>query len=144
MTNSTHPARIKHPYTYVALRYLHDVTVGEHVNVGILVYSREARHLDIRLREDDTRVRALFPDLDREAFRDTLAVVAQGIAALAADTLTDTTYTDAGAVGRAVVPADDSALQWAPTGSGIASDMHAISEHLYRRLVVRYDSPSCG
>ncbi len=144
MPNATHPARAKHPYTYTVLCYRHDVAIGEHVNVGVLVYSREARYLDIRLREDDARVVAFFPDLDRAAFRDTLAVVARGIAALAADAVADTTYADAGAVGRAVVPADDSAWQWLPTGSGIASDMQATTDHLYRRLVVRYDSANCG
>jgi Protein of unknown function (DUF3037) len=137
------PAMTKLPYTYTVLRYLHDVAGGEHVNVGVLVFSREARYLDIRLRDNDARVLALFPDLDRAAFRDALDVVGRGVAALAADAFLNSVYADAGDVGRAVVPTDDSALQWSPTGSGIASDMHVTSEHLYRRLVVRYDSP-CG
>ena len=122
MPNSTHLAGPKHPYTYTVLCYRHDVAVGEHVNVGVLVHSREAGYLDIRLRDDDARVLAFFPDLDRAVFRDTLAVVARGVAALAADAGAGAgaTYTDAGEVGRAVVPSDDSAWQWLPPGSGIA------------------------
>jgi Protein of unknown function (DUF3037) len=131
------PAMTKLPYTYTVLRYLHDVAVGEHVNVGVLVFSRDARYLAISLRDDDARVLALFPDLDSAAFRDALDVVGRGVAALAANAFISAAYADAADVGRAVIPTDDSAWQWSPTGSGIASDMHAISEHLYRRLVVR-------
>jgi hypothetical protein len=144
MPTNALPMKTKHSYSYCVLRYVHDAATGEHVNVGVLVLSQDASFVEIRLRDDDTRVRALFPDLDRSAFRDALAAVGRGVAALTANAVERHVYADAGALARAVLPADDSALQWSPAGGGLASNMAATSEHLYRRLITSHDKPPCG
>ena len=35
----------QHSYTYAVLRYVHDVTSGEFVNVGVALYAPQARYL---------------------------------------------------------------------------------------------------
>ena len=40
---------------------------------------------------------------------------------------------------RSVLPADDTSLQWSPLGSGLTADPFRQLDHLYTRLVGRYD-----
>src|SRR5262249_27225926 len=46
---------------------------------------------------------------------------------------------DAGQFARAVVPHDDSTLQWSPVGSGLTDNPDETLSRLYERFVGRYD-----
>ena len=46
---------------------------------------------------------------------------------------------DAVSLARSVLPADDSSLQWSPLGSGLTAEPEKQLDHLYGRLVGRYD-----
>ena len=48
--------------------------------------------------------------------------------------------TDARAHALKVLPDDDSALQWSPTGTGLTADPARTFERIYERYVARYDS----
>ena len=47
---------------------------------------------------------------------------------------------DAVAMARSVLPADDSSLQWSPAGGGLTADTAATLDHLFDRLIARYDN----
>ena len=42
-------------------------------------------------------------------------------------------------VAHAVLPPDDSSLQWSPPGSGLSENLSQTLEALYERLIIRYD-----
>jgi hypothetical protein len=88
------------------------------------------------------RVRSVFPDLDGEAFRDAMTGVRRALSAVARDGGLRGLFGrehDAASIARLALPADDSALQWAPVASGVTDDPARTLERLYARLVIQYD-----
>ena len=130
------------PYTYTVLRYVHDVTTGEFVNVGVVVHAPDARFVGTRLRTTHGRLSAMFPDLDRDAFRSTMRSIERALKVIATNYAEDDLFRaegDAAVIARSVLPADDSALQWSPVGAGLAGDMDQLLDRLFQRLVSSYD-----
>ncbi|WP_158295651.1 DUF3037 domain-containing protein [Crenalkalicoccus roseus] len=132
----------QHPYTYTILRYLHDPRAGEALNVGVVLHVPAERKLLARLRSTFGRVKAAFPDLDGEAFKQALREVERGIERVARELEKGGLLAaagDAAAFARRGMPDDDSALQWSPVGSGLTADAEATLERLYDRFVQRHD-----
>ncbi len=69
------------PFAYSVLRVVPHVERGESINVGVILFARPRRYLDLRYVVDEARLRALAPDLDVQALRarlDALQRVARG------------------------------------------------------------------
>lgn len=135
MTNRT-------SYTYSILRYVHDVTTGEFVNVGVALYAPGRRFVDARCRTSYARLRSMFPTLDGDAFRAVMRAVQERFNALCDEVNGDLLHISAKTVmefAHGVLPADDSSLQWSPMGSGLTSDPATTLEQLYQRQVEHFD-----
>lgn len=133
----------KKPYTYTVLRYVHDVATAEFVNVGVVIHCPKQRYLGAKLRRTHGRLSDVFPDLDPAAFRSAMSAIDRALrAAGEAYKKDDLLRWDANAasLARSVLPADDSSLQWSPVGSGLTSNAELQLEHLFVRLVGRYDA----
>ena len=133
----------KQAYSYTVLRYIHDVVSGEALNVGVVMHAPAASFLKVRTRRTIGRLKQAFPDLDRTAFADAMQAVDRGFSAIAKQANRASLFdarTDARAHALKVLPDDDSALQWSPTGAGLTSDPARTFERLYERYVARYDS----
>ncbi|MCS6920970.1 MAG: DUF3037 domain-containing protein [Elioraea sp.] len=132
----------QHPYTYTILRYLHDPRAGEALNVGVVLHVPAERKLLARFRSTFGRVKAAFPDLDGEAFKQALREVERGVERVARELEKGGLLApagDAAAFARRGLPQDDSALQWSPVGSGLTADAQATLDRLYDRFVQRHD-----
>ena len=104
--------------------------------------------LKVRTRTTAGRLKQAFPDLDPAVFADAMQAVERGVGALVQQAgpsgLRDP-RTDARAHALKVVPDDDSALQWSPSGAGLTGDPARTFERLYERYVSRYDpTPASG
>ena len=53
----------QYSYTYSVLRYVHDVTSGEFVNVGVALYAPKARYLGALCRTTYSRLNKVFPGM---------------------------------------------------------------------------------
>jgi hypothetical protein len=51
-------------YSYAVVRVVPHVEREEFLNVGVVLFAREMRYLDVRIELDETRLRALAPSLD--------------------------------------------------------------------------------
>jgi len=60
---------MKTAYTYTILRYVHDTTTGEFVNVGVAIYAPKARYASAICRTTYGRLTKVFPGMDGEAFK---------------------------------------------------------------------------
>jgi hypothetical protein len=132
----------KSPYTYTVLRYVHDTSTGEFINTGVVMHARDLKFISVKLRHTHGRLSAMFPDLDRDAFKSSMRVIERAIRDLAESYAKADLFPregDAVAMARSVLPADDSSLQWSPVGGGLTSSPTATLEHLFDRLVARYD-----
>ena len=132
----------KQAYSYTVLRYVHDVVLGEALNVGVVMHAPAAGFLKVRTRKTIGRLKQAFPDLDRRAFVDAMQAIDRGFAAVVKQVNTMPLFeeqTDARGHALKVLPNDDSALQWSPTGTGLAVAPAKTFERLYERYVSRYD-----
>jgi hypothetical protein len=130
------------PYSYTVLRYVHDVTTGEFVNVGIVFHMPSEASLRVRTRRTIGRIKDVFPDLDRQAFVAAMTSVEKGIAAVARELETSGLFRnegDAASLARRALPTDYSSLQWSPIGTGLTDDAGKTFARLFERFVSRYD-----
>ena len=132
----------KQAYSYTVLRYIHDVVSGETLNVGVVMHAPAASFLKVRTRKTIGRLKQAFPDLDRAAFADAMQAVGRGFSDIAKQASKMSLFdarTGARAHALKVLPDDDSALQWSPTGTGLTADPARTFERLFERYVARYD-----
>lgn len=137
---------LKRHYSYTVLRYVHDPLTAEFVNVGLVVYFPESELgpavLKAGTRSTVGRMRDMFPDLDRSAFGATMRTINRMLIRLAKQLASEgmiVSKGDALTFAQHVLPSDDSSLQWAPAGSGVAEDPDKTFQRLYSRLVTKYD-----
>jgi hypothetical protein len=62
-------------FSYAVLRLVPRVERGEQINVGVLVFCRPKQFLGVRTGLDESRARALWPDLDLDGVRDHLQAI---------------------------------------------------------------------
>lgn len=62
----------KQVYEYAVIRYLPRVEREEFVNVGVILFSKRHRFLEVRYHLNEARLRAFDPELDLDLLRDYL------------------------------------------------------------------------
>jgi hypothetical protein len=135
----------KQQYSFVILRYVHDVLTAEFINVGVLMYVASEGRILARTRSTMGRLRGVFPDLDRVAFLSAMSNVRKGFQKLSRRKSTSDLFRSiesVHALAQEAVPLDDSSLQWSPIGGGITGDIQQTFERLYAQFVTRYDQRS--
>jgi hypothetical protein len=134
---------MKKPYTYSVLRYVHDTTTGEFINVGVVLYSPEACYASALCRSTFGRISKAFPGMDGDVFKSLMRFVQSRIEEIGDGLKQELPLNGHPAsvmeVAHAVLPPDDSSLQWSPPGSGLSENLSQTLEALFERLVVRYD-----
>lgn len=132
----------KYAYTYTVLRYVHDVTTGEFVNVGVALHAPYAPFLGALCRTTYGRLSSAFPGVNGEHFRALMRYIQSQFEQMG-DRVHDQLKLDEANSVRdfaiSVLPADDSSLQWSPEGSGRSDDPAVTLEKLFERMVMRYD-----
>lgn len=126
-------------YTYTVLRYMHDITTEEVVNVGIVLYSAEQKHLCVRIRNTYGRLSRFFAGMDGEALKRQLREIERGLDGLARKPLFLSDSSDVVKVVSQILPKDDSALQWGDLKGGISSNLEETADRLYARNVTQYE-----
>jgi hypothetical protein len=130
-------------FGYSVLRYVHDITTQEFVNVGVLVYSPENRILRLKCSPELRRVHSLFPSAEPKQIKTLLHHVQDAFATYAARlapgsgnrSIPDEVMKAA----AEVLPKDSSALQWASAGGGYAASLDTAMEKLFARYVQHYE-----
>jgi predicted transcriptional regulator len=116
-------------YSYTVLRYVHDPSRGEFINVGVIVLARDQRYFGSQLR---------VPRIDCDAFKSSMHVMDRALKELKEGFTRGDLFRhegDALTLARSVLPEDDSSLQWSPAGGGLTADPAATLDHLFKRLV---------
>lgn len=131
-------------YSYTILRYVHDIVTGEFLNVGVVLYCPERKYLWAKMRKKTARVTQCFKGADASAVKRSIRQIEKAIreTAKGLDSLFPYQSKTARDFAFRVLPHDDSSLQWSPAGVGRTRDPALELEHLFNRLVARYDSHS--
>ena len=134
------------PYTYTVLRYVHDITTGEFVNVGVALYAPERRYVSALCRSTYGRLNKVFPGINAEHFKALMRHIQFQFERLGDEIANELPLKTASSVlelAHGILPRDDSALQWSPAGAGRTDDPASTLERLFERMVMRYeDKPS--
>jgi hypothetical protein len=129
-------------YTYVMLRYVHDTTTGEFVNVGVALHAPGANYAGALCRTTYGRLSKVFPGINHDHFKSLMRYI-QGEFERIGERLRDELPLERpGSVldlARSVLPSDDSSLQWSPAGSGLSANPAATLEKLFDRLVMSHE-----
>lgn len=138
----------QYPYTYSVLRYVHDVTSGEFINVGVALYSPKPRYLGALCRPTYGRLSKVFPGMNAEHFQSLMRFIQDRFEERGqriANKLELPPSSGVLEIAQSILPKDDSSLQWSPAGSGRTEDLGKTLEKLYERMVMRYEErPSSG
>ncbi|MBN9692795.1 MAG: DUF3037 domain-containing protein [Verrucomicrobia bacterium] len=132
---------MKTPFKYLVLRYMHDCFTREFVNVAILLWAPRRGFLRFHpLEESFDRLLKFFPGADRGSLSRTLKFLKGRAISLEKTVGSDLfeSQKTLEVIARALLPIDDSSLQWGMEGGGITEDPERILEELYERLVTRH------
>ncbi len=132
------------PYTYQAVRYVHDPAAGEALNVGVVVYARDvAPHVFVRFEHRYERLSAVFASFDGDHYRQTLRSFEAAVDSLRGQWADATTIpgladlpADAGAMVSRLWPDQGLSYQTGPLMAGITDDPVAALDALFQRLVL--------
>lgn len=131
----------KTPYSFVVLRYMHNVFTREFVNVGVLLHAPRVGFLGFEKLSGLDRVKGMFPGLQSDSLRDLLAFLAsrtEEIHRKTSEQLFDRDQVSAETIAKALLPTDDSALQWSAPGGGATDNVQQTLKELFDRLVARH------
>lgn len=115
------------PFEYAVLRAVPRVDRGEFVNVGVLLYCQAADYLEVAVHVDETRVRAVHPDVDLDAVHEAL----EGIRRTSADPARPARER----FGWLTAPRS-TVVQASPVHCGVTDDPAAALRRLMTRLVL--------
>lgn len=131
------------PFTHTVLRYVHDTTTGEFINVGVAIYSHEARYARAICRSTFGRLSKTFPGMNGDVFKNWMKQIQNRVndlgEGLESNLPFDGVPSSVMDLVQRVLPRDDSSLQWSPPGGGISDDLDRTLESLFERYVMRYE-----
>lgn len=132
-------------YSYSVLRYIHDITTGEFVNIGVVFYSQDASYFNYSIRSTTKRVSDFFPEVRARQFRALIKPVKDGLERLKAN-LSPSLFKEASgnldSVLKSVLVRDDSSLVWSPISFGVTSDVEQTFSKIFSRQVERFNIKS--
>ncbi len=122
-------------FSYAVLRVVPDIEREEFVNVGLILFDRERRFLEIRVAYDQAAVDALQPGCDHAAIRRQLELVEE----IAAGTLATAPFATMSQSERFhwLTTPRSTVVQPGPIHGGSSVDPQATLEHLLKVLVRR-------
>jgi hypothetical protein len=132
---------MKTAYSFVTLRYVHDVVTGEFANVGVVLYAPAERYLEARFTSSYERLNALFVKIDHANYRNLIRYLSNRFVELAAEVRGGLNLAPVQGIDelvRRVLPPDDSSLQWSVMSGGFSADLGETVGQLYARMVERY------
>ena len=120
-------------FSYAVLRLVPALERGERINVGVVVFCRPKAFLQARTALDDTRARALWPDVDFEAVTQHL----KGLERIAAGDADAGPIAQLDLTGRFhwLAAPSSTIVQPSEVHTGICDDLDAQVERLFRELV---------
>jgi hypothetical protein len=134
----------KTPYSFSVLRYVHDPVSQEFANIGVALFSSQARYLDAICATNYGRISKIFGVIDGDRFRQATRYIQDQIQRMGRR-FSDSLFFEPGVTIETllsgVLPQDDSAFQFSPAGVGVSTDLNQTLKELFSRFVDRYSSP---
>jgi hypothetical protein len=135
----------RNPFQYSILRYHHDVTTGEFINVGLALYSESSRYFRVQLVSKYRRITQTFPGADGELFRKYIENVQNSFNKIAEDIVNEQLELFGNRYPEniedllsGVLPKDDSAIRFSESKGGATYDFDIEFDQLFYSLIEKY------
>ena len=132
-------------YRFRILRYVHDVSTEEFVNIGVVMWVPEYSQLIFRLNTQSRRVSRFFTDFDSDGYRKMVRNLQHAFDEIAIDIqkfdLFKETPQNTFEIFNELVREDASCFQWSPLMSGISANPEERLERLFVEFVTFHESP---
>lgn len=131
---------MKTPYSFVLIRYAHDVAVGEFVNIGVAVYCGDT--FQFKIVKSTSRVIGMFPDLDIDNYIAVLDSLEKYFLALEDKHFHPATLLiSIDSFVRPIPALLHDSFYITKTAFGFTSNPQSMLAHLYERYVAKHNSP---
>ena len=128
---------MKTPYSFVLIRYVHDVAVGEFVNIGVAVYNDDT--FQFKILKSTSRVIGMFPDLDIDNYIAVLESLEKYFLALEDKHFHNTmVLISIDSFVRPIPALLHDSFYITKTAFGFTSNPQSILDHLYARYVTKH------
>ncbi len=132
---------MKYKYTFSVLRYVHDAATEEFINVGVVLYSPDAKFIDAMCVNKYGRLSKTFHGVDGEHFKQVVAHIENKFSQKKEILKNEFTFDHKKTIStilKEVLPIDDSALHFSAEGSGLSEKPQATLASLYVRYCEKY------
>ena len=132
----------RHSYSYVPIRYVHDVVAGEQLNVGVVMFAPTANFIEAKLADRRThRLAETFNGFDVDLHRLALKELRAGLSNLKArgqgsqGAFFSDRVSDAGGLLRLLWPDKGTQYTFGEVGFGVADNLVRTLDRLFKRYV---------
>lgn len=130
-------------FQYLIIRYRHDFTTGEFINVGLVFFIPPDKYLEVRVTNKTKRISDFYSGVSGTFIRSSLKSIEKKIKAYARKlekTLDFSNHNRLDVILSDLYPKDEGAIQFSPLYTGIsrATDFDKIFSELYNKLVDKY------
>jgi Protein of unknown function (DUF3037) len=132
---------MKVAYSFSVLRYVHDPVAQEFINIGVAVFSPEAKFLRAVCTTGYGRITNMFQKIDGPRFRQLSRYIQDQICAAGQEYESALPFESGATIEHLlarVLPPDDSAIQFSKAGVGLSSDLARTLSELFQRHVEQY------
>ena len=130
-------------YSYSILRYVHDISSGEFVNVGLVMYSHGSMFLKFKHKTTTSRISSLFPNFKATQFKALIKLVSNRFRIIEQECNPNVgLWCQANSLKEVmleVLPKDDSSLVWSEPSSGATPDLNLTFEKIFTRYITHFD-----
>jgi len=133
------------PYSFCFLRYVHEPLSGEFANVGVLLWAPGSRFLGFRASRKFKRLSHFFHGFQPQDHRLLIGRIDTQFEKLSLALLNpqgSLPFSESPGSARElalkVIPHDDAALQWSPSGGGLSNNPEEELERLFHEAVTRH------
>jgi hypothetical protein len=129
---------MKVAYSFSVLRYVHDPVTQEFINIGVAVFSPEAKYLRAICTTSYGRITHMFQTIDGHRFRQLSRHIQDAICAAGRQYQSAIPLESGQTIEHLlakVLPPDDSAIQFSKAGVGLTGDLDRTLNELYQRYI---------
>lgn len=128
-------------YSFSVLRYVHDPTTQEFVNIGVAVFSAEAKYFRSLCTVNYGRITEVFQKIDGQRFRQISRYIQEQIneaGQFRETSLPFDSIRNIETLLARILPPDDSAFQFSKPGVGLSKNLEQTLHELFHRYVEQY------
>lgn len=131
-------------YRYATLRFIPDTVTQEFINIGVAIYSQEARYFKTRLNSRYSRISGIFHGLDGNHYHRVIGALERSAEQLQQrwqqNDWTNQPPDDITLALAQLLPPDDSSLLFVVGGGGFSENLDKELDELYMRLVTKHET----